>query len=72
MYPLRPEGLVRWFAIDVDKQDPACSVRVLSALCNLGLNVHPGKLSLADLERLLRICDLAHRMGRRALGWEAE
>jgi len=27
-----------------------------------------GSLSLADRERLLRMCDTAHRMGRRALG----
>lgn len=27
-----------------------------------------GTLSLADRERLLRMCDTAHRMGRRALG----
>ena len=27
-----------------------------------------GSLSLADRERLLRMCDVAHRMGRRALG----
>jgi hypothetical protein len=29
----------------------------------------PGKeLSLSEQERLLKICDLAHKMGRRALG----
>ena len=27
-----------------------------------------GELSLAERERLLRICDTAHKMGRRALG----
>jgi hypothetical protein len=31
-----------------------------------------GSLSLADRERLLRMGDLAHRMGRQTLGWEAE
>ena len=31
-----------------------------------------GTLSLADRERLLRMCDTAHRMARRALGWESE
>ena len=27
-----------------------------------------GALSMADRERLLRMCDTAHKMGRRALG----
>ncbi|MCH7786231.1 MAG: hypothetical protein IIC22_01865, partial [Chloroflexi bacterium] len=30
--------------------------------------IQSGKLSLAERERLLRMCDMAHRMGRRALG----
>ena len=30
--------------------------------------IQSGELSLAERERLLRMCDMAHRMGRRALG----
>jgi hypothetical protein len=38
IYPLTPQGLVRWFAIDIDKQDPALALRLLAALRTLGLS----------------------------------
>jgi hypothetical protein len=38
IYPLTPQGLVRWFAIDIDKLDPALALRLLAALCTLGLS----------------------------------
>lgn len=37
IYPLRPDGRIRWCAVDVDIQDSAPSLRVLAALCSLGL-----------------------------------
>src|SRR5919106_5350430 len=36
IYPLTPQGLVRWF--DIDKLDPALALRLLAALCTLGLS----------------------------------
>ena len=38
IYPLTPQGLVRWFAIDIDKLDPALALRLLAALRTLGLS----------------------------------
>jgi hypothetical protein len=38
IYPLTAQGLVRWFAIDIDKLDPALALRLLAALCTLGLS----------------------------------
>jgi hypothetical protein len=38
IYPLTPQGLVRWFAIDIDKLDPALALRLLAALRSLGLS----------------------------------
>jgi hypothetical protein len=38
IYPLTPQGLVRWFAIDIDKLDPAPALRLLAALHTLGLS----------------------------------
>src|SRR5918996_5773199 len=38
IYPLTPQGLVRWFAIDIDKLDPALALRLLAALDTLGLS----------------------------------
>src|ERR671918_2399462 len=31
IYPLTPQGLVRWFDIDIDKLDPALALRLLAA-----------------------------------------
>jgi hypothetical protein len=38
IYPLTPQGLVRWFAIDIDKLDPALPLRLLAALRTLRLS----------------------------------
>jgi hypothetical protein len=38
IYPLTLQGLVRWFAIDIDKLDPALALRLLAALRALGLS----------------------------------
>jgi hypothetical protein len=39
---------------------------------NQALAGEGGAVSLADQEKLLRMCDLAQRMGRRSLGWDGE
>ena len=41
---------------------------LVMAARKLNLSLEGNDLSLADQERLMRICDLAHRMGRRAIG----
>jgi len=41
---------------------------LILAARELTRNADGGDLSLADWERFLRMCDVAHRMGRRAMG----
>ena len=38
IYPLRPDGRVRWFAIDIDVLDTKLPIDVLGALIDLGVN----------------------------------
>src|SRR5918996_5714911 len=37
IYPLTLQGLVRWFAIDIDKQDPALALRLVETLRTFGI-----------------------------------
>ncbi len=38
IYPLRPDGLVRWLAVDIDQPDPDLPLAVMDALYGLGIN----------------------------------
>ena len=38
IYPLTPEGLVRWSAIDIDRQDPTLAFQLIAALVSLGID----------------------------------
>ena len=49
-------------AVNVARAMFAVAARKLQA------GIEKDSLALADQERLLRVCDVAHRMGRRALG----
>ena len=57
--------------LDVQAFSVARAMFIMAAR-KLNQAIEGDSLSLADQERLLRICDTAHRMGRRALGSEGE
>ena len=38
IYPLTPSGVVRWFAIDIDRHDPTLALGVIAALSSLGID----------------------------------
>ena len=38
IYPLTPQGMVRWFAIDIDLQDATLALQLIGALASLGID----------------------------------
>jgi hypothetical protein len=38
IYPLTRAGVVRWFAIDIDRQDPTLALQLIAALASLGID----------------------------------
>jgi hypothetical protein len=38
IYPLTLQAVVRWFAIDIDRQDPTLAVQLIATLASLGIN----------------------------------